>query len=347
MTGGRLKRPRAMRSRDGTFMLTYGDGVVRRRPRRAAPRSTARTGGWRRSRRCVRRRGSAASSSRATAWSASPRSRRSARAGSTAGSSSSSPAVLDYIDGRRHALGARAARAAGARGPAGGLPARRLLAVHGHAAGQAAARGLWASGKAPWKVWDHERAFWRDRPTLVTGAHRPPRRLARPPPGRARGRRRSAWSATGCPSPSWCGAGCSSGSRSCGATCATRRSWSACSASTRSTPSSTSPRRPIVAIANRNRSSTFETNIAGTWALLEACRRSPLVRAGRPRLVRQGLRRRSDSSALRRRTTPLPGAHPYDVSKSCADLDRPGLRRDLRPARGVSRAAATSTAAAT
>ena len=34
----------------------------------------------------------------------------------------------------------------------------------------------------------------------------------------------------------------------------------------------------IVTIANRNPVSTFETNIAGTWNLLEACRRSPRVR---------------------------------------------------------------------
>src|SRR5512135_1460643 len=34
----------------------------------------------------------------------------------------------------------------------------------------------------------------------------------------------------------------------------------------------------IVTIANRNPLSTFETNIAGTWNLLEACRRSPQVR---------------------------------------------------------------------
>ena len=33
----------------------------------------------------------------------------------------------------------------------------------------------------------------------------------------------------------------------------------------------------IVTIANRNPISTFETNIAGTWNLLEACRRSPRV----------------------------------------------------------------------
>lgn len=34
----------------------------------------------------------------------------------------------------------------------------------------------------------------------------------------------------------------------------------------------------IVGIANRNPISTFETNIQGTWAMLEACRRSPKVR---------------------------------------------------------------------
>ena len=34
----------------------------------------------------------------------------------------------------------------------------------------------------------------------------------------------------------------------------------------------------IVPIANRNPVSTFETNIGGTWTLLEACRRSPAVR---------------------------------------------------------------------
>ena len=31
----------------------------------------------------------------------------------------------------------------------------------------------------------------------------------------------------------------------------------------------------IVGVANRNPISTFESNIAGTWRLLEACRRSP------------------------------------------------------------------------
>src|SRR5581483_3641370 len=34
----------------------------------------------------------------------------------------------------------------------------------------------------------------------------------------------------------------------------------------------------IVGIANRNPGSTFDTNLRGTWSLLEACRRSPAVR---------------------------------------------------------------------
>ncbi len=33
----------------------------------------------------------------------------------------------------------------------------------------------------------------------------------------------------------------------------------------------------IVGVANRNPISTFESNIRGTWSLLEACRRSPNV----------------------------------------------------------------------
>lgn len=74
----------------------------------------------------------------------------------------------------------------------------------------------------------------------------------------------------------------------------------------------------IVGIANRNPISTFDTNIAGTWAMLEACRRSPLVR--------QIIMASSDKaygaaeSLPYNEATPLQGRHPYDVSKSCADL---------------------------
>ncbi len=35
----------------------------------------------------------------------------------------------------------------------------------------------------------------------------------------------------------------------------------------------------IVGIANRNPISTFESNIQGTWNVLEACRRSPAVKS--------------------------------------------------------------------
>lgn len=74
----------------------------------------------------------------------------------------------------------------------------------------------------------------------------------------------------------------------------------------------------IVGIANRNPISTFESNIQGTWALLDACRRSPLVK--------QIVLASSDKAYGAAdhlpydETTPLRGQHPYDVSKSCSDL---------------------------
>lgn len=74
----------------------------------------------------------------------------------------------------------------------------------------------------------------------------------------------------------------------------------------------------IVGIANRNPVATFETNIQGTWALLEACRRSPLVRQI---VIASSDKAYGDQEALPYdETTPLQGQHPYDVSKSCADL---------------------------
>jgi CDP-glucose 4,6-dehydratase len=74
----------------------------------------------------------------------------------------------------------------------------------------------------------------------------------------------------------------------------------------------------IVGIANNNPISTFETNIAGTWALLEACRRSPAI--GRI-LVASSDKAYGDQEKLPySEDTPLEGRHPYDVSKSCADL---------------------------
>jgi CDP-glucose 4,6-dehydratase len=74
----------------------------------------------------------------------------------------------------------------------------------------------------------------------------------------------------------------------------------------------------IVGIANRNPISTFETNIAGTWQLLEACRRSPTVKQI---VMASSDKAYGDCDTLPYiETTPLQGLHPYDVSKSCADL---------------------------
>jgi CDP-glucose 4,6-dehydratase len=74
----------------------------------------------------------------------------------------------------------------------------------------------------------------------------------------------------------------------------------------------------IVGIANRNPVSTFETNIGGTWALLEACRRSPSVKQI---VIASSDKAYGDQDKLPYdENTPLQGQHPYDVSKSCADL---------------------------
>lgn len=74
----------------------------------------------------------------------------------------------------------------------------------------------------------------------------------------------------------------------------------------------------IVGVANREPVSTFETNIKGTWNVLEACRRvggvSRIVVASSDKAY-------GDQEILPYdENTPLQGEHPYDVSKSCTDL---------------------------
>ena len=77
--------------------------------------------------------------------------------------------------------------------------------------------------------------------------------------------------------------------------------------------------QPIVGTANRGSLSTFETNIKGTWNLLEACRRTPP-------LVKRIIVASSDKAYGTQEQlpytekSPLRGSHPYDVSKTCADL---------------------------
>jgi CDP-glucose 4,6-dehydratase len=74
----------------------------------------------------------------------------------------------------------------------------------------------------------------------------------------------------------------------------------------------------IVGIANRNPISTFSTNIGGTWNLLEACRRSPKVSSI---VIASSDKAYGDQEHLPYdENMPLQGRHPYDVSKSCADL---------------------------
>lgn len=74
----------------------------------------------------------------------------------------------------------------------------------------------------------------------------------------------------------------------------------------------------IVGIANHNPLSTFSANIQGTWNLLEASRRAKGVKAF--------VLASSDKAYGTHRVlpyteeAPLVGRHPYDVSKSCADL---------------------------
>ena len=74
----------------------------------------------------------------------------------------------------------------------------------------------------------------------------------------------------------------------------------------------------IVGIANLNPVSTFESNVQGTWSLLEACRRSPRVKSI---VVASSDKAYGDQEILPyEEDAPLEGRHPYDVSKSCADL---------------------------
>jgi CDP-glucose 4,6-dehydratase len=74
----------------------------------------------------------------------------------------------------------------------------------------------------------------------------------------------------------------------------------------------------IVGIANRSPLSTFESNIKGTWCVLEAARRC----GTNPHVVVAS----SDKAYGEQATlpyveeAPLLGRHPYDASKSCSDI---------------------------
>ena len=74
----------------------------------------------------------------------------------------------------------------------------------------------------------------------------------------------------------------------------------------------------IVGVANRSPLSTFETNIKGTWCLLEAARRCGM----HPQVVvASSDKAYGDQPNLPyTEDAPLQGRHPYDASKSCTDI---------------------------
>lgn len=76
----------------------------------------------------------------------------------------------------------------------------------------------------------------------------------------------------------------------------------------------------IVPIANRPNGPmpTFETNVRGTWCVLEACRNHPLLRAV---VLASSDKAYGPSDDLPyTEDTPLRAEFPYDVSKACADM---------------------------
>jgi CDP-glucose 4,6-dehydratase len=74
----------------------------------------------------------------------------------------------------------------------------------------------------------------------------------------------------------------------------------------------------IVGTAVRNPLATFETNIKGTWSVLEAARRM----GTQPQVIVASSDKAYGASPRLPYTedTPLEGRHPYDASKSCADI---------------------------
>lgn len=73
-----------------------------------------------------------------------------------------------------------------------------------------------------------------------------------------------------------------------------------------------------VPVANRNPVETFDSNLRGTWSLVEACRRSPTVSAV---VVASSDKAYGEHDELPyRESTPLDPRNPYDVSKAGADL---------------------------
>jgi CDP-glucose 4,6-dehydratase len=91
----------------------------------------------------------------------------------------------------------------------------------------------------------------------------------------------------------------------------------------------------IVGIANENPLSTFSANIQGTWNVLEAARRSPRVKAFV--FASSDKAYGTHAELPYRETAPLVGQHPYDVSKTCADLIAQAYWKSYRLPVGITR----------
>ncbi len=99
----------------------------------------------------------------------------------------------------------------------------------------------------------------------------------------------------------------------------------------------------IVGTATRSPLSTFETNIRGTWTVLEACRVYGVERV----IVASSDKAYGRSPKLPyREDAALEPRHPYEVSKAAADLARPVLLRTPGSCPWRSLGLRTSTAAA-
>lgn len=74
----------------------------------------------------------------------------------------------------------------------------------------------------------------------------------------------------------------------------------------------------IVGVANRAPANTFDTNLRGTWSLMEACRLNPTVR----QIVAASTDKvYGDSDSLPyHEDMPLQAVYPHDASKACAEL---------------------------
>lgn len=76
--------------------------------------------------------------------------------------------------------------------------------------------------------------------------------------------------------------------------------------------------RALVGDCLKNPTGAFSTNIKGTWNILEVCRDNKRIEAI---IIASSDKAYGSAKELPyREDTPLAGEHPYDVSKSCADL---------------------------